>query len=83
MNYPTKKTFYILFACIISLSAITYVKNITAKNSEPISLETSSGTNNVDFTNLNDPSNQLATQNTEDNFSGQNLTDRRLNVMRD
>jgi len=75
MNYPTRKTFYILLACIISLTAITYAKNLTTKDSSLLSLESSAGTNNIDFADLNSATNQLLNTPSDENFSGQNLTD--------
>lgn len=50
MNRPTKKTVYILIACIFSLAIISFVKDQTTKNQNLLTLETSSGTSaeNID-----------------------------------
>ena len=44
MHQPTKKTLYILIACILSLTAITIAKTQTDKLSGLVTLETSSST---------------------------------------
>ncbi len=43
MYAPTKKTLYILIACILFLSLISFAKIQTEKNKAPLALETSSG----------------------------------------
>ena len=75
MNYPTKKTFYILLACIISLTAISFAKNLAPKNTNLLSLDTSSSTGTFDEAYLNSATEQLQEQTPLDNFAGQNLTD--------
>lgn len=75
MHQPTKKTLYILIACILSLTAITIAKTQTDKLSGLVALETSSSTPVV---NTDQNLEELVTPSNNQTDGSANVTDENL-----
>ena len=77
MYKPTKKTLYILIACVLSLILVVVAKNQTTKNNAPLSLNTSTGTSseNTNDTNLDYTPGQSETSTSTQIDPNENITE--------
>jgi hypothetical protein len=77
MYKPTKKTLYILIACILAVSSIYIAKNQTTKTFGLVNLETSSGTSTKNLSQNNETStnSNVEAQTTNTTAGNENLTE--------